>query len=54
MLSWQMDSGANFTIDISEWLNISNMIVVYRTSANVKNSWQMLRHNANSSSLDYV
>ena len=51
---WRMDSGDNFTTDISERLHIRNVKEVYRSTNNVNYIQQMLKHNDHCTSLDYT
>jgi hypothetical protein len=49
-----MDSGDNFTIDISELLYISNVKDGYSTSNKVNYTRQILKYDDHRSGLDYI
>jgi hypothetical protein len=49
-----MGSGNNFTTDISARLHIGNVIVAYQSTIKVNYIWQMLKHNDQSTGLDYM
>jgi len=51
---WRMGSSDNFTTDSSEWLHIANVKDAYRSSNNVSNIRQMLKHNDRCTGLDYT
>src|SRR5258705_13475975 len=50
----RMGSGDNFTTDISERLHISNVKEAYRSTNKVNYIPQMLKHNDQCTSLDYL
>jgi len=49
-----MGSGHNFTINISERLHISNLKEAYPSTNKVSYIGQMLKHNKQCTSLDYM
>jgi len=49
-----MDSGNNFTTDISEWRHIGNVKEAYRPTNKVNYTQQMLKHNDWCTGLDYM
>ena len=51
---WRMGSGDNFTTDISEQLHIANVKEAYRSTNEVNYIRQMLKHNDQCTSLDYM
>ena len=51
---WRMDSGDNFTTDISARLHIGNLNEAYQSTNQVNYIQQMLKHNERCTGLDYM